>query len=61
MKNKRLGEMLVDAGILSEKQIEEAIALQKNSGKRLGTILLENNSSLAHEGWFESINNHYMI
>lgn len=29
MKNKRLGEMLVDAGILSEKQIEEAIALQK--------------------------------
>lgn len=42
MKNKRLGEMLVDAGILSEKQIEEAIALQKNSGKRLGTILLEN-------------------
>lgn len=42
MKNKRLGEMLVDAGILSEKQIEEAIALQKNSDKRLGTILLEN-------------------
>ena len=42
MKNKRLGEMLVDAGILSEKQIEEAIALQKDSGKRLGTILLEN-------------------
>lgn len=42
MKNKRLGEMLVDAGILSEKQIEEAIVLQKNSGKRLGTILLEN-------------------
>ena len=42
MKNKRLGEMLVDAGILSEKQIEEAIAFQKNSGKRLGTILLEN-------------------
>lgn len=42
MKNKRLGEMLVAAGILSEKQIEEAIALQKDSGKRLGTILLEN-------------------
>lgn len=42
MKNKRLGEMLVDTGILSEKQIEEAIAFQKNSGKRLGTILLEN-------------------
>lgn len=34
--------MLVDAGILSEKRIEEAIALQKNSCKRLGTILLEN-------------------
>lgn len=30
MENKRLGEMLVDADILSEKQIEEAIALKKN-------------------------------
>ena len=41
MKNKRLGEMLVDAGVLTEKQIDEAVALQKGSGKRLGAILVE--------------------
>lgn len=42
MKNKRLGEMLVDAGVLSEAQVEQAVALQKGTGKRLGTVLLEN-------------------
>lgn len=41
MKNKRLGEMLVDAGVLTEKQIDEAVALQKGTGKRLGAILVE--------------------
>lgn len=42
MKNKRLGEMLVDEGVLSEAEVEKAIELQKNSGKRLGAVLLEN-------------------
>lgn len=42
MKNKRLGEMLVDAQVLTEKQVEEAVSKQKGSGKRLGEILLEN-------------------
>lgn len=42
MKNKKLGEMLVDANILSSEQIDKAVALQQGSGKRLGTILLEN-------------------
>ncbi len=42
MKNKRLGEMLIDANILTPEQVNEAIALQKNSGKRLGSVLLEN-------------------
>lgn len=42
MKNKRLGEMLVDAGILTENQVNNAINLQKDSGKRLGEVLLEN-------------------
>ena len=41
MKNKRLGEMLVDAGVLSEEQVRQAIELQKGTGKRLGTVLLE--------------------
>lgn len=42
MKNKRLGEMLVDAHILSQDKVEEAIKLQANTGKRLGAVLLEN-------------------
>ena len=42
MKNKRLGEMLVDAHVLSQDKVEEAIKLQANSGKRLGAVLLEN-------------------
>lgn len=42
MKNKRLGEMLVDAHVLSQDKVEEAVKLQENSGKRLGAVLLEN-------------------
>ena len=42
MKNKRLGEMLVDAHVLSQDKVDEAVKLQANSGKRLGTVLLEN-------------------
>ncbi len=43
MKNKRLGEMLVDAKVLSNEQVEEAVRIQQKSGKRLGTVLVENN------------------
>ena len=39
----RLGEILMSAGMLTEKELEEGIALQKGSNKRLGTVLLENN------------------
>ena len=42
MKNKRLGEMLVDAGELTNEQVNKALALQKGTGKRLGTVLIEN-------------------
>lgn len=41
MRNKRLGEMLVDAGVLTQAQIDQALADQKGSGKRLGTVLLD--------------------
>lgn len=34
--------MLVDAHILSQDKVEEAIKLQANTGKRLGAVLLEN-------------------
>ena len=38
---KRLGDILIAAGLVSEEQIEEALAKQKGSGKRLGTVLQE--------------------
>ena len=41
MKNKRLGEMLVDVGVLSEAQLQEALTKQVGSGKRLGTVLID--------------------
>ncbi len=36
-----LGEMLVSAGVLSEPQLREAIAFQRNGGLRLGEALLK--------------------
>ncbi len=41
MKYKRLGEMLVDVGVITEEQLTEALAKQKGSGKRLGTVLVD--------------------
>lgn len=40
---KKLGEILVDMGIVTEKQVEEALEQQRNSGgtKRIGEILVE--------------------
>ncbi len=42
MKYKRLGEMLIDAKLLTEEQLMQALQMQKGSGKRLGTVLIEN-------------------
>ena len=41
MKYKRLGEMLVDVGVISEEQLQQALNMQKGSGKRLGTVLVD--------------------
>lgn len=41
MKNMRLGEMLVQAGALTEEQLNEALKKQAGSGKRLGAVLIE--------------------
>lgn len=41
MKYKRLGEMLVDVGVISEEQLQQALDMQKGSGKRLGTVLVD--------------------
>ena len=44
MKYWRLGDLLVSSGAITEKQLEEALGIQKSSGKghRLGTVLIEN-------------------
>ncbi|MEK6165306.1 hypothetical protein WI664_09310 [Vibrio cholerae] len=33
---KRLGDLLVEEGIVSEAQLEQALNAQKNTGRRLG-------------------------
>ncbi|MBR3242143.1 MAG: Flp pilus assembly complex ATPase component TadA [Parasporobacterium sp.] len=39
---KRLGELLISAGKISEEDLERGLALQKESKERLGTVLIEN-------------------
>ena len=39
-KRKRLGELFVAAGLLSEAQLKEALELQKKTGKRLGSTVI---------------------
>jgi type IV pilus assembly protein PilB len=41
MAPRRLGEILVMAGLLDEQQLRFAIALQKKEGKRLGRVLVD--------------------
>ncbi len=38
---KRLGELLLDAGVITETQLSEALEEQKNTGKRLAQIFIE--------------------
>ncbi|MDD6678346.1 MAG: GspE/PulE family protein [Firmicutes bacterium] len=42
MAYKRLGDMLVGIGLLTEQQLASALAEQKKNGKKLGTVLVEN-------------------
>ncbi|SKA82164.1 type IV pilus assembly protein PilB [Caloramator quimbayensis] len=39
---KRLGEFLTDSGLITNEQLQKALALQKNTNKKLGEILVEN-------------------
>ncbi len=39
MERKRIGEMLVDDGIITEEQLHEALEIQKTDGDLLGAIL----------------------
>ena len=38
---KRLGDILVDAGLITSEQLQEALSKQKTMGKRLGKVLVE--------------------
>ncbi|MGM0472485.1 MAG: type II secretion system ATPase GspE [Bacillota bacterium] len=41
MKKKRLGDILLEVGFITEEELEEALEKQKGSDKRLGTVLKE--------------------
>jgi len=40
---KRLGELLVEKGIITREQLRDALALQRSTGKKLGEILISQN------------------
>ena len=41
MAYKRLGDLLVSVGLITNEQLGEALKISKNQGKRLGTVLIE--------------------
>ena len=41
-KYKRLGELLLAAGTLTEEELQQGLALQKGTRERLGTVLISN-------------------
>ena len=43
MAYKRLGDLLIAAGTITEEQLDRALELQKESGDRLGDVLIKNN------------------
>lgn len=43
MKVKRIGDILVESGTLSNEDVERALAMQKGTNRRLGDILIEEN------------------
>lgn len=42
-KKLRLGDVLINSGMITEEQLEDALATQKGSGKKLGEVLVEKN------------------
>lgn len=41
MKKSKIGELLIEAGLVTSEQIENALKIQKNKNKRLGKLLIE--------------------
>ena len=64
-RRKRFGEVLLEAGIITQEQLESALNTQKKSGKNLGKILEEQNiieqkdiaATLARQFGFKTVRN----
>ncbi|MGA1823231.1 MAG: GspE/PulE family protein [bacterium] len=41
LRRKKLGEFFLESGVINKAQLDDALKIQKNTGKRLGRILLE--------------------
>lgn len=39
VKSKRLGDLLIEVGFLTREQLDEALSIQRNTGKKLGEVL----------------------
>ncbi|MEQ8204677.1 MAG: MSHA biogenesis protein MshE, partial [Woeseia sp.] len=48
-KKMRLGEMLLEAGVISNDELQAALALQKRSGYKLGRALMESGAISENE------------
>lgn len=48
-KKMRLGDALIHEGLINEEQLQQALALQKKSGKRLGAVLVEMHLVTEHD------------
>ncbi len=59
MKKKRIGECLLEQNLITQKQFKEAMALQVQSGKRLGDILIEQ-GYLSKTDLEQCLKEHYM-
>ncbi|MEX0335044.1 GspE/PulE family protein [Vibrio tubiashii] len=46
---KRLGDLLVEEGIITEQQVEQALSAQKSTGRKLGAALIELGALTEHQ------------
>lgn len=47
--NKKLGELLIEAGIISEEKLKDALSKQKETGKRIGEVIVDMQLALEDE------------
>src|SRR5882757_10005390 len=44
----RLGELLLESGVITQEQLDESLAVSRSTGKPLGHVLVENGLVAAH-------------